>query len=72
MSDTTLYAAIAATLIATVWLLPMGVVRMLAYRSGEVDHTPGMRNIAWLALGLGAVSALACVILTLTLVVRGA
>ncbi|MBA4609558.1 hypothetical protein H1W00_13815 [Aeromicrobium sp. Marseille-Q0843] len=60
MSTTTLYAALAATLIATGWLLPMGVIRMLAYRSGEVDHTKGMRNIAILALTLGIVSAVAC------------
>jgi len=63
MSSPTLYAALAATLVVTVWLLPVGVIRMLAYRSGEVDHTPGMRNLAIVALALGAVSAVTCLVL---------
>jgi hypothetical protein len=26
---------------------------MVAYRSGEIDHTPTMRTAAWFALSLG-------------------
>lgn len=70
MSTTTLYAALAGTLIATGWLLPMGMIRMLAYRSGEVDHTPGMRNIAVLALALGCVAAVACLTLAVIVATR--
>ena len=43
----------AASLVATLWALPLGYVRMLAYRSGEIDHTPTMRTSAWFALSLG-------------------
>jgi hypothetical protein len=41
------------SVIVTVVALPMGVVRMLAYRSHEIDHTPTMQVAAWFALGLG-------------------
>lgn len=67
----TLYAAWAATLVTAAWLLPIGAIRMLAYRSGEVDHAPGMRNVALMALGLGAVALIACVVITVVIVVQG-
>lgn len=46
-------------LIVTVGTLPPGLVRALAYRSGSVDHTPGMRLVATVVLGVGLV-ALVC------------
>lgn len=70
MSSPTLYAALAATLVVTVWLLPVGVIRMLAYRSGEVDHTPGMRNLAIATLVLGGISAVACLALAAVVAFR--
>lgn len=63
-----LHAAWAASLIAAGWLLPIGMWRMLAYRSGEVDHTPGMRMVAVIALGLGACAALVLIALTVVIV----
>lgn len=40
--------------IVAVLLLPVGSLRMLAYRSGEVDHTRQLRLVAVLALALGS------------------
>jgi hypothetical protein len=42
--------------IAAFLLLPVGAIRMIAYRSGQIDHTPTMRLVARLALGLGGVA----------------
>lgn len=64
---TTLYAAWAVSLVASGWLLGVGAIRLIAHRSGEVDHTRGMRNVANLALGLGALSAVTFVVLTVVL-----
>ncbi len=66
----TLYAAWAATLVASGWLLGVGAIRLVAHRSGEVDHTRGMRNVAYLALGLGAVAAVSFVVLTVVITTR--
>ena len=68
MSDSTLYAALAATLIATGWLLPMGVIRTMA--THEVDRTPGMRNLARISLALGCVSAIACLVIAIVILSR--
>lgn len=65
----TLSVVTAAAALITGMTLPAGVWRVLAYRSGQVDHTPGMRNVAILALGLGVASAavlVACVVLLAT------
>ena len=35
-------------------LLPVGAIRMLIYRSGDIDHTPTLRFVAWFALIVGA------------------
>jgi hypothetical protein len=40
--------------ITALLLLPVGAIRLIAYRSREVDHTPALRAVALLALGLGA------------------
>jgi hypothetical protein len=41
-------------LVVTLGALPGGAVRMIAYRSGEVDHTRTMRIAAYVAVALGA------------------
>lgn len=69
MSMGTLQFAWAASVVATAWFLAVGAIRMLAYRSGQVDHTPGMRNVAIMALSLGAVSAVCLVVFTVLIVV---
>ena len=33
-------------LIVTAVTLPVGIIRAIAYRSGEIDHTPTMRTVA--------------------------
>lgn len=65
-----LYAAWAAAMAATGWLLAIGAVRLLAYRSGEVDHTTGMRNVAILALALGGLSVAVLVGLTVAIAIN--
>jgi hypothetical protein len=45
-------------------LLPVGAFRMLAYLSGEVDHTPTMRTVARMALGIGGAALVAFLGLT--------
>jgi glucose uptake protein GlcU len=52
-------------------LLPVGAFRMLAYKSGEVDHTPALRSVALLALGLGALGFVVFGVLTLWFLVTG-
>lgn len=70
VDTSTLYAALAATLVAAAWLLPVGFIRFLAYQSGSPDHTPGMRNIAIMALGLGGVCLVAAIVLALMIAIR--
>ena len=52
-------------------LLPVAAVRMLAYRSGEVDHTPALRAVAVMALVLGSAAFLTFVALTVWFVLTG-
>ena len=54
-------------LLATLCLLPVGVIRTVIYRSGEIDHTPAMRTVAMLVLVLGLVGLLAFVALTVAI-----
>lgn len=42
--------------LAAMWFTLLGVFRLIVYRSGETDHTPGMRNVALIILGIGIVS----------------
>jgi len=51
-------------LIVTLGALPAGIVRMLAYRSGQIDHTPTMRIAAGFALALGLAGAVGLVVLS--------
>lgn len=57
--------------ITAVLLLPVGAFRMLAYRSGETDHTPTLRAVAVMALGIGGVAALVFVGLTVWFLASG-
>lgn len=50
--------------ICALLLLPVGAFRLLAYRSGEVDHTPALRSVALLAVGLGALGFVVFAVLT--------
>jgi hypothetical protein len=52
-------------------LLPVGAIRMAAYRSGEIDHTPTLRRVALLALVLGGAALVGFVALSAYLVLRG-
>ena len=52
-------------------LLPVGIVRMVIYRSGEVDHTPTMRSVAWFALITGAAAFFVLLALTLWFLTSG-
>jgi hypothetical protein len=52
-------------------VLPVGAIRMVAYRSREVDHTPALRGVALTALGLGAAGLVLFVGLTLWFVSSG-
>lgn len=52
-------------------LLPVGAIRMLAYRSGEVDHTPALRSVAVLALGLGGLALAGFLVLSLWFTLGG-
>lgn len=53
----------AASGVTAAWLLLVGAIRLMAYRSGEVDHTPALLSVARLAIGLGA-AALAVFLVT--------
>ncbi|WGX96438.1 hypothetical protein [Nocardioides sp. L-11A] len=55
-------------LIVTAGTLPAGVIRALAYRSGSVDHTPGMRTVALVVLGIGLVGLVCLVSLSVALI----
>lgn len=70
MATSVLYAALLATLITAGWLLPVGLIRVLAYRSGGPDSTPGMRKLAIFALGLGCVAIVAALIITSIIATR--
>lgn len=44
------------------WLLTVGAIRLLAHRSGT-DRTPGMAAVAGVSLTLGAIAAVAAVVI---------
>jgi hypothetical protein len=57
--------------IVALLLLPVGSLRMLAYRSGEVDHTPQLRFVARLALGIGSAGLVVFLALSVWFLVTG-
>jgi len=66
---TTLEMITVVAVIVTGMMLPAGVWRLAAYRTGQVDHTRGMLGVALLALGLGVaglVTLVVCVVLLAT------
>lgn len=46
------------------------MIRTLAYRSGQVDHTPTMRTVARFAVALGTVGFVCLAGLTVALLLR--
>ena len=54
-------------LIVTFGALPVGILRTLVYRSGDIDHTRTMRIAATFALTLGLVGLVALVALSIAL-----
>jgi len=52
-------------------LLPVGAIRLVAYRSGGVDHTPALRAVALLALGLGTAALAVFTALTVWFLATG-
>ncbi len=59
----------AASLLVVLGALPVGAYRMVAFRSGEVDHTRTMLVAAWVALGLGAAALVVLVVTTVLMLV---
>jgi len=53
-------------------LLPVGAIRMLIYRSGDIDHTPALRFVAWFALIIGGVALAVWAGLTVWFLATGA
>jgi hypothetical protein len=68
---TTLGWTWAISLIAAAGLLPVGILRMVAYQSGQIDHTPQLRLVAWLALGLGLAALVVFLVVSLWFAVQG-
>lgn len=66
----TLTVAWILCLVAALWLVGIGAVRVLAHRSGT-DQTPGMRGVALTILVLGALALLAAVVLGAIIVTEG-
>jgi len=50
--------------ICALLLLPVGAIRMIAYLSGEVDHTSALRTVAVLALGIGGAALVVFLVLS--------
>ena len=57
--------------ITALLLLPVGAFRMVAYRSGETDHTPTLRTVALLALTVGGVALVGFLALSAWFLVTG-
>lgn len=60
-----LQLAWALALLVTLTALPVGLVRMLAYRSGEIDHQGPLLAAALVGLGLGLLGLLALAVTSL-------
>ena len=63
---TTLHLVWAIALMSAMWFVPIATIRVLAWRSGT-DATPGMRNVALVAVA-GAVTAVLVLFATTALV----
>jgi hypothetical protein len=69
MSTTQVLWAVAG--IVAFLLLPVGAIRMIAYRSQEIDHTPTLRNVAVFALALGGSAFVLFIVLSIWFVATG-
>jgi hypothetical protein len=69
MSTTQVLWAVAG--IIAFLLLPVGAIRMIAYRSREIDHTPTLRNVAVFALALGGAAFVLFIVLSIWFVATG-
>lgn len=65
-----LYIAWGLSFMAALWFLPMGAIRLMVYRSKEIDHTRGMQKVARTILSIGIVALVLFAILTVVMVVR--
>lgn len=54
---------------AALWFISIGLIRWGIWRTGQVDHTRGMRNVARTILGLGVGSLVVFGILTVVVLV---
>ncbi len=61
----------AVSLVVTLTTLPVGAIRMVIYRSGQIDHTPTLHRVAWLAVGLGSIALAVFVAMTLWFLATG-
>lgn len=61
----------AITLLAALWLVPYTMVRTLAYRSGQIDHTPTMKKVAIFSVTLTAIDVFALAVLSILILARG-
>ncbi len=57
-------------LIVTAGALPPGIIRTVAYRSGEIDHTPAMRTVAIVAMTIGLTGLVCLVALSIAILLR--
>ncbi|HSE55318.1 MAG TPA: hypothetical protein VLB03_06265 [Nocardioidaceae bacterium] len=57
--------------ICALLLLPVGAMRMVAYRSGEVDHTSALRTVAVMALGIGGAAFVVFLVLSVWFLLTG-
>lgn len=65
-----LYVAWGLSFLAALWFLPMGTIRLMVYRSKEIDHTRGMQKVARTILSIGIVALVLFAILTVVMMVR--
>jgi hypothetical protein len=57
------------SLLITLTALPVGMVRLLAYRSGEIDHTRTLLVAAVVAMSIGVLAAVVLAVTSLLLIV---
>jgi hypothetical protein len=67
--DPLVFAWVVALIVTVGGLFP-GAIRTLAYRSGQIDHTPTMRTAAIFAVALGLVGLVCLVALSVVLLTR--
>ena len=57
--------------VAALWFVPIGAIRLMAFRSRELDHTRGMQKVARTILGIGVGFLVLFAVLTVVVLVRG-